>query len=437
MKVSYKRDFHHSYIILQDDSITKLESYEVRILLRSRVPGLLSCQVQNIDNQALFYYEVTSMQPLSSLYENKKFRSEDLHMLIDAILKVMDAMSSYLLDPDMLLLNPDYIYINLGEQQAKFCFWPFPSEESGHLLSFMEYLLPLIDHQDPEAVVLGYQLYRVSMDGSASPDIMRQLLQNRQTPEKVTEISAEDEFLKEDDFHSSKLIEHELRQREELLADLLSNPEAEKNTKTPPVVFLIVGISFLIVFYFYLLKNHFFHTNLQAGSGAACILAMSIAIAVGFGVRHKWNNKNTGTDDTGDHILISEKDDEPSKNLRREDMDELPDISEARETTFLSLSQDGRRRLVALEPDTEDIILKSGVNIVGTLENAVDVVLYSPVVSRIHAKIINEEDCRIIDMNSKNGTFVNKTAAEGNEGLPLINGDLITFANLTFRFEDH
>ena len=76
MKVTYKRDYHHSYLILTEDQMPDCESYPVRMLLSGLIPGILKCKVHHIDNELMFYYDITSRQSLSSLYESKKLRKK-------------------------------------------------------------------------------------------------------------------------------------------------------------------------------------------------------------------------------------------------------------------------------------------------------------------------------------------------------------------------
>jgi pSer/pThr/pTyr-binding forkhead associated (FHA) protein len=61
-----------------------------------------------------------------------------------------------------------------------------------------------------------------------------------------------------------------------------------------------------------------------------------------------------------------------------------------------------------------------------------DVVLDSPLVSRSHARIEREGDVfRVIDQGSAHGTYVNDRRVEE---APLQVGDVVRFADRTFRF---
>lgn len=73
--------------------------------------------------------------------------------------------------------------------------------------------------------------------------------------------------------------------------------------------------------------------------------------------------------------------------------------------------------------------------LIGTLPQAVDVVLPSKAVSRMHAKIEKKSgECYLTDLNSKNGTFINEQPLIGEEERRLQDGDKVRFADLTYQY---
>ena len=64
------------------------------------------------------------------------------------------------------------------------------------------------------------------------------------------------------------------------------------------------------------------------------------------------------------------------------------------------------KRLTALEPGTEDIVIAYYPFIIGKQENLVDYVLRRETVSRLHLRIDRKEDRYYVqDLNSTNGTM--------------------------------
>lgn len=70
---------------------------------------------------------------------------------------------------------------------------------------------------------------------------------------------------------------------------------------------------------------------------------------------------------------------------------------------------------------------------IGTMKEKNDLLPESDKVSRIHARIIKEnDDIMLEDMNSKNGTFVNGSMLEPYEKRIIKNGDVIGFADVEY-----
>lgn len=64
MDVSYRRDKDHNYMILDAPGELTGEEYQVRMLVGNHIPHLLKCNRRMMDGKAVFFYEVTGMQPM-------------------------------------------------------------------------------------------------------------------------------------------------------------------------------------------------------------------------------------------------------------------------------------------------------------------------------------------------------------------------------------
>ncbi len=93
---------------------------------------------------------------------------------------------------------------------------------------------------------------------------------------------------------------------------------------------------------------------------------------------------------------------------------------------MLVCEEAGQAPLIRLERDMA---------VVGKMDGVSDVLLDSPSISRIHARIQKKGDGYwIADLDSKNGTFVNgKKLGHGEEYL-LQEDDLVVFADIGYRF---
>lgn len=432
MEVSYKRDFHHSYLILENEEMPDCDAYPVRMLLNGSIPGLLSCSIHRVDNQALFYYEITSKQPLETLCESKKLDRDCMILVIGALMKTIEEMERYLLDPASLLLQPEYIYVNEADREVGFCCWPCSNADEQAFLRFTEFLLPKIDHQDQDAVVLGYQLYRRAMEGRVEPEeIRREIYREVIRPQaaKPEETVSDEEYGVD-----PLLLEEESRKRQEMMESLLKNPEEEKGIGTGKITFCITLAGFDGVLCYYLLQNRCLPIPVCIALTGSILLVIPLLV-LWERIKKKFTGKKgekKEKEEIKQETAVSEKWD-----IAKKEDPEIPSLLDDSRTSLLNqpAAAENCGILKALSPpQARDIVLKKGTVILGKMEGAVDIVLPSAAVSRVHAKIKCDQQCEVFDLNSRNGTYVNQIEGVGHEGRILKEGDMISFADVVFQY---
>ena len=124
MRAEYKRDMNHNYLVLYEDVELDTSSYQIRILVGNIIPSLLKCQFHGVDGKIVFYYEITSKQSVSVLYDGKLLREEDLRLIFGSFVHVMEEMAEYLLNPGQIVLQPEYIYMDVKRKELFFCYLP-------------------------------------------------------------------------------------------------------------------------------------------------------------------------------------------------------------------------------------------------------------------------------------------------------------------------
>ena len=60
MKVEYRRDLQNSYLVLIAENQETDQSYDLRMIMENQIEGLLSCERKLLNNDILYYYDVTS-----------------------------------------------------------------------------------------------------------------------------------------------------------------------------------------------------------------------------------------------------------------------------------------------------------------------------------------------------------------------------------------
>lgn len=160
MEVTYRRDSEHNYMVLKSEEKLRGNEYQVRMLLGNEIPGLLGCKLRMVDGEAYFYYEITSRQPLSRILGQRPAGCEDIWAIASGLVKALEGIERYLLAEEGILLEPDFLYMDVETREISFCYLPFFQKSfSEAFRELAEYLLKSLNHEDDQAVLWGYQLY--------------------------------------------------------------------------------------------------------------------------------------------------------------------------------------------------------------------------------------------------------------------------------------
>ena len=98
IQTEFRRDLHHNYMILSGGRKLDRMHYEIRMIELNDIPGLLKSTVQEMDGRTMYYYDITSRQPLSLYLETHLAGRTFLRLLFRSLQQVTERMSDYLLD---------------------------------------------------------------------------------------------------------------------------------------------------------------------------------------------------------------------------------------------------------------------------------------------------------------------------------------------------
>lgn len=467
MKSEFRRDISHNYLILQEEEKVDTSAYQVRMLLGNLIPSVLKCHLQSLDGQEYFCYDITSRQSLFILFEERKFQIRELRMIFDGFVRVMEELTEFLMNPDQLVLQPEYIYLDISRGRVYFCCLPgFHREIQEQLRELTEYILPKLEHKDQEAVALGYGVYRKLLEPGFQLETLKEAVYR--TEEKEEEpVPADREEIEELHLHE----EQESFQEQEKIKDQgLQSKETElpcqqKQKKSIWIRRLIwvclgalavMGISAAGIL------------GLIPWISAELVLAAGIMILAA-GALISWVHEKSkrkkeetaawkarirktpdGKKEDRDQIEMQWEDDgeaedgEWKKENRCETTGSLGEALEKEkeeelyeETVLLFSGQkSGPAAFVSREPgELATIFLDKDLTVIGKLANASDAVIPIPTVSRIHARVRQREgEYYLADLNSRNGTAVNGTMLKGGEEYLLQDEDQVDFAQARYVF---
>lgn len=497
MEIQYKRSRSASYMILHEDQAQPGVRYQTHIFLENGIPGFLPCHICSINGDEYFYYDITGFQSVHNLFENRKFDYKELEEIFGAWVRAVETMEEYLLESDHLLLGPQFIYRNQDSCAYGFIWFPFRiSSLQEELRKLTEYLLPKIDHKDKKAVSMGYGIYKGSMEADLSLERLKQRIylediQEAEAP-KGSQMGTGDRRAGIDEQQETygfrygweKGLEQEDmcqdKVREKILDDFYKDDEDEEGKPYGFLVALVVVSGIAAVLF---LTEHYRLLPLQWILALLCMVLVLAGVAGAFWVLI-WKPKKAGRGPFSmDRDLISYqhqgqsltpgKDQDAMQRRQEENGNPRKERNKAKEEkrkdvvdvfgakAFYGDDQEkivGPRKVsswqgealtqvLSQEKKTGSCLVGVGLNsgqvfslekdiiLIGKWRGSVDIWLDVPTVSRIHGKILHqEEQDLLVDLNSKNGTVLNGEYLDPEKSYPLQDGDRIAFAQEEFLY---
>ena len=460
MQIDYKRDLNHTYVILQEEKEPDTASYQIRMLLTNAIPGLLDCKIGKMDDKTLFYYEVTSRQSLRSVFEQRSIGAEVLRKLFEQLLDLLEELGQYLLVPDGLVLQPELVFADANLENFSFCYLPGKQGHTGcfqkQIRELMEYLLPKLDHQEQDAVVLGYGLYReISAEIFSVETIQALLYQTGKEKKETTEQEGKERSREENPPVQKEEMLWEEREAEAAAENFFVEAEEEKDEGSwKNIVEAVICIGFLggVLALRWTQAETVWYLVLGGAAAVVGIVSLALELFSEYqnrkGLKQKdgtWNPQSD-TEQQGwrrDSSVEKEKIWEKNEEQENRKMHSLMELEGQEEDLFgktellTSPEDEGRAYLIPIDPiDLPLIPIERGSTLIGKLSAAADVILPYRTVSRLHAKLVStEEGDYLLDLNSRNGTTVNGVPLMGETKRKLEDGDDISFAGKKYRYK--
>lgn len=463
MKVSYQRDLNRSYLVLQAEREIDMDSYPVRILLGGGVRTLLSCRVQTVDGSRAFYYDTTYLHPLSSRLRKNRLGGDELRRLLQSFVKALESIQSYLLDVSWLVIDPEYMFCREDSDELRLCCFPGYGRDIGEQFrGLMEYLLPMIDHDDSRGVVMAYGIYRQCVGGDFSVERLK---------ESIFRDFGEDEAPSGEE--QKKIAEEENRQ--EVMREFFEKEEEpeEKKGRIPWGTILVSMLWTVSLLGICFARYMGYLTFLTFPMILGIFIVLLAILGLNAVVLRRWrrDEESDGQTRWSESSMAQASIQWPGKQVadpeeireiyrrgeekRVEDAEPEPAPAPESVTTFIpepvsspaALSPEDTQPLPRI-PETEegrllsrepgrfpDIPLMGDLTIIGKLPEAVDVRIALPTISRVHAKIRKVDgEYYVTDLGSRNGTYLNGSPVSNMENRRIQPGDTVRFADVEYEF---
>lgn len=88
-----------------------LHGVQLKMMQSTQIPHVLPLSVENIDLKTKFHYDITSKNKVLAFFRNHTTSMSDYYQVLLSIIKTIESSSSYMLDQENFILNPDFIFI--------------------------------------------------------------------------------------------------------------------------------------------------------------------------------------------------------------------------------------------------------------------------------------------------------------------------------------
>lgn len=384
METEYRRTWNQSYMILKEE--LPGEGYELNMLKYNEISGLLPMQSFTEEGKTYPKYEITGRKSMDSYLENQEVNSEIFRKILENLIHLCRELEKYLLDEDCLLLNQEMIFLDEERKEMYFCYHPGKKRNMKESFrELLEELMMKLDHGKREETEMVYALYQRVQEENCSLLELQELF-----------------FLAGEE----KGQDYDRGEKQEDVAEYEADyaPVSRAGEKQPG-------------------KFGNYLENLKDKLSSITTTGAPLMHMDGLKLERLKRRERKGT---GRQMSPRQK----AEEFRQD----TEDFRESR-SPERSFKGEAARLIYLGKGEERDFILDQPVFIIGRDEKAVNGVLKSMAAGGVQAKVMRKEDGYYIeDMNSSNGTLVNGELLIYKNARKLVEGDRITFADISYRF---
>ena len=147
------------------------QCYRLRMLENNDIEGLIRPIAMELDGRLTLKYNTCSCYVLDRLFLKFKPDGGFLRIIMEQLEGLLDRIKRYLLEPNDLVLKPEYMFYNWGERTLRLIYIPgYGQNIRQQLKSFLEYIMKIFDHRDEAGVRYMYGVYDLISEDTFSMD---------------------------------------------------------------------------------------------------------------------------------------------------------------------------------------------------------------------------------------------------------------------------
>ncbi len=412
MKTEYVRELRNSY--MQITGTGSEVDYQMRMIESNEPEGFLRLSFREVNAEVRYLYCISSMISMEDSFIKHEMNWPELENLLKSFTRMFSSIEKYLIDYNGIVLEPGMVFCDTMGQWNFAYYSDKETTFEDDMKKFFEFVIQHVNHKDTRAVTVAYGIYKRVCEENINPD-------------KLFEIEVSDT---EEQYEVRK----ERKVVEAVLPEVVMEESEEPDQTKINMIYVVAGIYALIMLYFFI--GIFVESLRIAGCVSIIYLAIFICLGLGAFKGFKWYKENKEL-----FVKIKTRPVEmpfekeririivPSKEMKSEEDNMtmlLNDEDEYDNKHFLKWNDSLGSREYELTKD---------VTIIGSASDKADCIIPQKGVSRVHAKIMDEEGKYYLkDMNSTNGTIVNGRSLSCYEICEINGGDRIQLGNIECIF---
>lgn len=158
LKTEYIRNLNCNYVRMTLEEKPEESRYQYCILNRGGIRFLLPCSLRYIDGEAYLYYDISSTQNIAQLFDGRTLDREWMRDFLWGMERMQQELSRYLLEGCNVVWNPEQIYQDLEKKDFYFMYVPYCRKDTG-FKQLLEFWVEHIDYEDEALVEFVYALH--------------------------------------------------------------------------------------------------------------------------------------------------------------------------------------------------------------------------------------------------------------------------------------
>ena len=173
-KLKIEKMGSQTYLVM--DSGGEEKPFWLSMLEENKIKGILPITARTVDNCKYYCYNITGMQAVEEAVAERPWNYESLYGFLEEIADIMKRGKEYLLEEESYLLNPVWMFWDVGERQLQLVYLGIAEKSfAEQLQELAEFIIRHLNHGDELAKSLGYDFYHRVME-HADVDSLQELL---------------------------------------------------------------------------------------------------------------------------------------------------------------------------------------------------------------------------------------------------------------------